>query len=210
MKCPDDSAGTQMKCPKCKSIVDIPAEADHAGDSLGDYELVRKVGEGGMGSVYEAIQTKLGRKVALKILPRKFTEDDRFLGRFRREARSAAMLNHPNIIQVYDIDVDSGTHFFSMEYVDGETLLQRMKRTGKLSPREAIEIIEKVADALGYAHDESIIHRDIKPENIMLSDKGRVKLADLGLAKQVDDADSNVTQSGAAVGTPYYMAPEQA
>ncbi|MDP6506340.1 MAG: protein kinase, partial [Planctomycetota bacterium] len=207
LKAPDDSAGKAVKCPRCKTVVKVSEDAQPILDTLGGYELQRKLGEGGMGAVYEAVQVRLGRKVALKVLPRRFTDDEVFLERFHREARSAAALNHPNVIQVYDIDDDAGSHFFSMEYVDGESLQERLDREGRIPVEEALEITERVVDALSYAHGHSIIHRDIKPDNIMLGSDGRVKLADLGLAKKVDDEDSNITQTGASMGTPYYMSP---
>jgi len=177
---------------------------------LGDYQLVRKLGQGGMGAVYEAVQTKLDRKVALKVLPQKFTNDPTFLERFQREAKAAAALNHPNIIQVYDIGEARGTHFFAMELVDGESAQDRLDREGKLPLEWALHIVRGTAEALRYAHQHQIIHRDIKPDNIMLTKDGHVKLADLGLAKKIGGDTLGVTQTGAGMGTPYYMAPEQA
>ena len=212
MSCPDETAGQQVSCPKCGAAFQVPAQqaaSSASGQRLGEYQLVRKVGQGGMGAVYEAIQTKLNRQVALKILPKKSTQDRAFLERFYREAQAAAALNHPNIVQVYDIAEDKGYHFFAMEFVEGENLLQRVKRDGKLPADEALAIAEQVAKGLRFAQQRSIIHRDIKPDNIMVTRDGQVKLADLGLAKSTED-DKGVTQTGAGLGTPYYMAPEQA
>jgi serine/threonine protein kinase len=183
--------------------------ADKSAQELGGYRIVRKLGEGGMGLVYEAIQPKLKRKVALKTLLSKWVENSDFLTRFYREAQSAAALNHPNIVQIYDIGDEGGTHFFAMEFVDGESVHARLKRAGKIPVNEALNIAEAVAVGLRHAHAQGVIHRDIKPDNIMVSHSGEVKLADLGLAKQMDE-DLNVTQTGAGIGTPYYMAPEQA
>ena len=177
---------------------------------LGDYQLVRKLGQGGMGAVYEAVQTKLDRKVALKVLAQKLTSDSTFLERFQREAKAAAALNHPNIVQVYDIGEDRGIHFFAMELVDGESVQDRLKREGKLPLDWSLHIVRSVAEALRFAGEHQIIHRDIKPDNIMLTKGGHVKLADLGLAKKLGGDTVGVTQTGAGMGTPYYMAPEQA
>jgi serine/threonine-protein kinase len=161
-----------------------------------------------MGAVYEAVQEALGRRVALKVLSQKLVENPTALARFQREARAAAAMNHPNIIQVYDIGEDQGYHYFAMEFVDGETLLGRLQREGRLPWQDALAIGEGVAKALQYAHQHSFIHRDIKPENIMVSRDGTIKLADLGLAKNVEDQ-HGVTATGTGLGTPYYMAPEQ-
>ena len=211
LQCPDEHAGKVVQCPACGMQMQVPAAAPESTgpQTLGDYQLVRKIGQGGMGAVYEALQVRLNRTVALKILPAKSTQDRGFLERFYREAQAAAALNHPNIIQVYDIAEDQGHHFFAMELVDGENLMERLKRGGAIPSEEALEIIEQVAVGLQFAHQRSIIHRDIKPDNIMLSRDGQVKLADLGLAKSTED-DKGITQTGAGLGTPYYMAPEQA
>ena len=210
LKCPDDAAGSSVNCPSCRTENSVPKDAAVTMGVLGGYELQGRIGEGGMGVVYEAIQTNLGRKVALKVLSHKFSGDEVFLGRFQREARSAAALNHPNVVQVFDIGQEGVCHFFSMEFVEGETVLDRMKREEKIPLNEALQIVECVAEALSDASKDSIIHRDIKPENIMLSTKGRIKLADLGLAKNVEEEDQSMTQTGTSLGTPYYMSPEQA
>ena len=228
LDCPDEHAGTTVKCSACGTQLKAPhpgplpeGEGASVGrgqpspkaqgtQMLGDYRLLRKLGEGGMGAVYEAEHLKLERHVALKVLPQKFTNDPAFLERFQREAKSAAALNHTNIIQLYDIGEDRGHHFFGMEFVDGESAQDRLDREGKLSLEWALHIVRGVAEALRYAHQHGIIHRDIKPDNIMLTKDGHVKLADLGLAKKMGDVTSGVTQTGAGMGTPYYMAPEQA
>ena len=212
LDCPDEHAGKTVKCPACGTALQVPTsgQASAKPQMLGDYQLVRKLGQGGMGAVYEAVQTKLDRKVALKVLPQKFTSDSTFLERFQREAKAAAALNHPNIIQVHDIGKAGGIHFFAMELVDGESAQDRLKREGKLALEWALHIVRGAAEALRYAHQHQIIHRDIKPDNIMLTKEGQVKLADLGLAKKVGGDTVGVTQTGAGMGTPYYMAPEQA
>jgi serine/threonine protein kinase len=187
----------------------VDFDDDNLPADLGDFRVIKIIGEGGMGTVYEAVQTKLDRRVALKVLARRLAKDPTFLERFHREAKAAAAINHPNLVQVYDIGEDGGAHFFAMEYVEGENLSQRIKRDGRLDVPEALEIIEKVADALQEAHAQSIIHRDVKPENILITTGGRVKLADLGLAKILAE-DTSVTMTGVGMGSPFYMAPEQA
>lgn len=217
MACSDEHAGKQVQCPQCGSVNHVPARPGAAAPSapaygmrMGHYRLVRKIGEGGMGSVFEAIQDGLNRKVALKVLPTRLLSDAAYLERFQREARAAAGLNHPNIVTVYDIGQDRGHHFFSMEYVDGESLQKRLEREGKIPLQEALSIIIRIADALDYAWKHGkMIHRDIKPDNILLTKEKHVKLADLGLAKSTQE-ETGVTTTDTAIGSPAYMAPEQA
>jgi cytochrome c-type biogenesis protein CcmH/NrfG/predicted Ser/Thr protein kinase len=194
-------------------------------------EILELIGKGGMGAVYKARQPGLDRLVALKILPPRTGNDPGFAERFTREARALAKLSHPNIVGVYDFGQVSGAgvapasgaaptpggtqptpslHYFLMEYVDGPNLRQ-VERASKLSPREALQIIPQICEALQYAHDEGIVHRDIKPENVLLDKKGRVKIADFGLAKILgrEPQDFRLTGAGQVMGTPNYMAPEQ-
>ena len=186
-------------------------------------EILEPIGQGGMGAVYKARQPALDRFVALKILAPRSGGDLDFAGRFSREARALARLSHPNIVAVYDFgqiaNVPSGANpsapdarplsYFIIEYVDGANLRQ-VERAGKLNPREALEIIPQICAALQFAHDEGIVHRDIKPENVLLDKKGRVKIADFGLAKILgQDADVRLTGARDVMGTPHYMAPEQ-
>ena len=173
-------------------------------------EILELLGQGGMGAVYKARQPGLDRLVALKVLPPGIGYDAAFAERFKREARSLARLNHPNIVAVYDFGEAAGLYYFVMEYVDGVNLRQ-MERAERLAPREALGIVVQVCEALQFAHDEGIIHRDIKPENILLDKKGRVKIADFGLAKLLAKAptDFTLTQPEQRMGTPAYMAPEQ-
>jgi len=173
-------------------------------------EIVELIGQGGMGFVYRARQPKLDRDVALKILPQAFAGDPAFAERFAREGRLLARLNHPNIVSVYDFGQANGFFYLLMEFVDGVNLRQAM-RASRFTPGQALTIVPKVCEALQYAHDEGVLHRDIKPENILLDTKGRVKIADFGIAKMVgaDQPASGITASGAALGTPHYMAPEQ-
>jgi hypothetical protein len=192
-----------------------PAPAEEApdayvGTTIGGYEIVRKLGEGGMGAVYEARQVSLDRSVALKILPRNLASNTGFITRFKRESMAAAKLNHTNIVQVYDVGQEQGTYFFAMEFVEGKTLHDIMVEEGRLDPSTAAGYIIQAARGLEYAHRKNLIHRDIKPENIMVNEEGVAKVADLGLARHMTEEQFSVTATGAAIGTPYYMAPEQA
>jgi serine/threonine protein kinase len=174
-------------------------------------EGIELVGQGGMGAVYKARQKQLDRMVALKILPDARAESGAFAERFMREARSLAKLNHTNIVTVYDFGhTESGLYYFIMEFVEG-TNLRDVIEAGKLSPPEALAIIPQICEALQFAHQEGIVHRDIKPENILIDKKGRVKIADFGIAKLLDNPDDQftLTQAGHKMGTPHYMAPEQ-
>ncbi|MCK6470497.1 MAG: serine/threonine protein kinase [Planctomycetes bacterium] len=180
-----------------------------AGKRVGDYELLAKLGEGGMGAVYRARDTSMDRIVALKVLGQGLTGNPKFVERFRREAKATGLLNHPNIVAAYGAGEADGAHYLAMEFVDGESLRQRLKKVGKFPEREALEIVRKCAAGLGHAHENNLIHRDIKPDNVLLGKKGEVKIVDLGLAKAVDD-DQRLTKTGTAIGTPHYISPEQA
>ncbi|MCF7973994.1 MAG: serine/threonine protein kinase, partial [Phycisphaerae bacterium] len=174
-------------------------------------EILRLLGQGGMGAVYEARQTHLDRSVALKILPPHIGQTKAFSERFLREARSLARLNHARIVSIYDFGLtDNNLYYFVMEFVDGMDL-RRMIQTRQLSVSDILGIVPQICEALAYAHQEGVVHRDIKPENILLDKKGQVKIADFGLAKLVDRsaAVSTLTQVGQMMGTPQYMAPEQ-
>ncbi len=186
-------------------------DAEMVGRHVGGCVIRRKIASGGMGTVYEAEQINLGRTVALKVLADDLAEDEVFVRRFLLEARAAAELNHTNIIHINDAGQDAGIFYYTMEYIEGENLSQLLRRRKRISIAEALDITAQVADALDHAHRKDIIHRDIKPENIMLTPEGRVKLADLGLAKKVmGETHTTITQAGSILGTPYYMAPEQA
>jgi serine/threonine protein kinase len=185
-------------------------------------EILELVGRGGMGAVYKARQKELDRIVALKILPPDVGERPGFAERFAREAKALARLNHPGIVTIYDFGRADGLFYFLMEFVDGVNLRQLL-HAGRLAPREALAIVPQICDALQYAHDQGIVHRDIKPENILLDRKGRVKVADFGLARlmgveaeppaatsgQPASASVSLTEAGKVMGTPQYMAPEQ-
>src|SRR5262249_32719661 len=173
-------------------------------------EILEMLGQGGMGAVYKARQPGLDRLVALKILPPEAVRDPAFAERFNREARALAKLNHPNIVSVYDSGKAGDLYYFVMEFIDGVNLRQLL-RTGHLLPREALQIVPQICDALQFAHDEGIVHRDIKPENILLDKRGRVKIADFGIAKLLGAKPAEFTLTGPwqVMGTAHYMAPEQ-
>ena len=184
-------------------------ERDLSGAQLGEYRLVRKIAVGGMGEVYEAVQLKLDRRVAVKLLSEELSREQEFLARFEREAKSAAALNHPNVVQVYDYGCAEGQYYFVMELVDGVDLSMHVKEHGKLPIADALNYFEQAVTALKFAARHAIIHRDVKPANLMLTTDGRVKVADLGLAKKLTD-DSEVTMTGVGMGSPHFLAPEQA
>ena len=175
---------------------------------FGDYELLEEIARGGMGVVYKARQRGLNRVVALKmILSGQFAgEED--IQRFHAEAQSAANLDHPGIVPVFQVGEIGGQHFFSMGFVDGPSLGQKL-REGVYAPREAAVVVREVAEAIAYAHDRKVIHRDLKPSNILIGTDGRARVTDFGLAKSVEGG-SGVTVSGQILGTPSYMPPEQA
>ena len=180
------------------------------GQIFGEFEILGKLGEGGMGAVYKARQTSLKRLVALKTLQGSLASDGEFIARFQREAIAAASLNHPNLVQVYSAGETAGLHWFAMEFVEGESAQARVKRKERLAPAEAVAIGIHIATALEYGWRKAqLIHRDIKPDNIFLSTDGEVKLGDLGLAKSVNETQS-LTMTGSAMGTPHYVSPEQA
>jgi serine/threonine protein kinase len=173
-------------------------------------EILEHLGQGGMGVVYKARQRHLNRLVAVKILPPSVGDEPAFAERFTREAQALAQLNHPNIVQVYDFGRTEEFFYFVMEYVDGVNL-RVLIRDGQLAPEQALDIVPQICDALQFAHDEGIVHRDIKPENILVDKRGRVKIADFGLAKLLGRApeELSLTGTGQLMGTLGYMAPEQ-
>jgi len=215
----------QGLCPKCLMKVALGSEAGNpdapkeripavAPAELARHfpqlEIVELLGQGGMGAVYKARQRNLDRWIALKVLPPHSASDPGFAERFNREARALARLSHPSIVAVYDFGQANGLHYVIMEYVDGLNLRQ-LEQAGKLPPREALQIIPQICEALQFAHDEGIVHRDIKPENVLLDKKGRVKIADFGLARILGREPESFRLTGAKdlMGTPHYMAPEQ-
>ena len=184
-----------------------------SGATLGSYKILSSLGVGGMGEVYRATDMKLGRDVAIKVLPAEMARDRERLARFQREARAVASVNHPHIVTLYSVEEYDGVPFLTMEYVSGESLDRRIP-PGGLPASQMIKIARAVAEALVAAHEKGIIHRDLKPANIMIAGEGRVKVLDFGLAKDIggtrtDDATLDQTQVGSIVGTPAYMSPEQ-
>ncbi|HEV3443903.1 MAG TPA: serine/threonine-protein kinase, partial [Gemmataceae bacterium] len=198
----------EAEAPGLRGRFVAPAPAELA-SRFPDLEIIELLGQGGMGAVYKARQKKLDRLVALKIMPPDSASDPAFAERFAREARALARLNHPSIVGVHDYGQVDGLYHFIMEYVDGLNLRQLMQ--GKpIDPALALQIVPQICDALQYAHDENVVHRDIKPENILIDKRGRVKIADFGLAKLVGRAPAfTLTASQQIMGTPHYMAPEQ-
>ncbi len=179
----------------------------------GRYRLQRLIATGGMGQVWEAVDSRLGRRVAVKVLKQEFSQDPEFIERFRAEARTTAMLNHPGIAAVHDygesqLDGEGRTAYLVMELVNGEPLNSVLKRTGRLSLRHALDMLEQTGRALQVAHSAGLVHRDVKPGNILITPTGQVKITDFGIAKAVDAAP--VTQTGMVMGTAQYIAPEQA
>ena len=172
------------------------------------YEIIRSIGEGGMANVYLALDTILNRKVAVKILRGDLSEDEKFVRRFQREAISASSLNNPNIVEVYDVGEDNGKYFIVMEYVQGLTLKQLIKKRGSLTLPEVVDIMLQLTSAVAHAHASYIIHRDIKPQNVIILEDGRVKIMDFGIAVALNSGE--LTQTNSVMGTVYYIPPEQA
>jgi serine/threonine protein kinase len=197
-----------------------PPTLDEIAKRFPQFEILECLGRGGMGVVYKARQPKLNRIVALKILAPERVAEPKFAERFQREAQALALLNHPNIVTVYDFGEADGLYYLMMEFVDGMSL-RRLLEVGRIAAREALAIVPQICDALQYAHDQGIVHRDIKPENILLDRRGRVKVADFGLAKIVGagaeaagagsgaGGTPGLTEADRVMGTPQYMAPEQ-
>jgi eukaryotic-like serine/threonine-protein kinase len=174
----------------------------------GRYELVKRIGEGGMGAVFEATDVELGRKVALKVIKPEFAEDPGVLRRFKQELVLARQVTHRNVIRIFDFGAADGVRFITMEYVEGRHLASILRERRKLPPAEAVALIKQICDGLIAAHAEGVVHRDLKPSNIMIDAQGRALIMDFGIARSVES--STLTRTGALVGTPVYMSPEQA
>ena len=179
------------------------------GQKINDrYEIIKSIGEGGMANVYLGYDTILDRNVAIKVLRGDLANDEKFVRRFQREALSASSLAHPNIVEMYDVGEDDGTYYIVMEYVDGKTLKQLLKKRGTLTLSEAIDIMSQLTDGMAHAHDSYIIHRDLKPQNIMIKDDGQIKITDFGIAMALNS--TQLTQTNSVMGSVHYLPPEQA
>ena len=172
------------------------------------YEIIRSIGEGGMANVYLGYDTILDRNVAIKVLRGDLSNDEKFVRRFQREALSASSLSHPNIVEMYDVGEDDGVYYIVMEYIEGQTLKQLLKKRGKLTLSEAIDIMLQLTDGMAHAHDSYIIHRDLKPQNIMIKDDGQIKITDFGIAMALNS--TQLTQTNSVMGSVHYLPPEQA
>jgi serine/threonine-protein kinase len=184
-------------------------EESRGAKEIPGYRIIRKLGSGAMAHVFMAQQLSLDRTVAVKILPSSFSENPEYVERFYKEGKAAAKLNHPNIVQAFDVGEAGGYHYFVMEYVEGHTLHDELVNHKVFSEAEALRVIIQIARALDHAHKQGLIHRDVKPKNIMATKSGDVKLADMGLARVADDAKAAQAEAGRAFGTPYYISPEQ-
>ena len=199
--------GTECRCGHCSEVVSVPLSRVATGAVIADFHILEELGRGGMGVVYLTHQITLDRPAALKILAEQYAGDPAFVVDFIKEARAAAKLNHPHIVQAYAVGEDEGIYFFAMEHIDGETMKDYMRREGVVKVEFALEVIQQIAESLDYAWKEQrLIHRDIKPDNIMLTKKNRAKLADLGLARIAGDNDD--ADSDEVMGTPQYISPE--
>ncbi len=184
-------------------------ESKNAANQIPGYKVMGKLGSGAMAVVYKAKQISLDRIVAIKVLPKRFSEKPDYISRFFKEGKIAAKLNHNNIVQAIDVGEAGGLYYFVMEYVEGKTLYDDLSKGKIFNEKECLEIVIQLAHALNHAHDHGMIHRDVKPKNIMINTEGVVKLADMGLARETSDIKAAKHEEGKAFGTPYYIAPEQ-
>jgi len=194
---------------QAERLKDDIKESKAAVKHIPGYKIIGKLGAGAMAVVYKGKQLSLDRMVAIKVLPKRFSENPEYVERFYKEGQAAGKLNHPNIVQAIDVGEAGGYHYFVMEYVEGKTISDDLTDGKVFSESEALDIIIQVAHALAHAHACNLIHRDVKPKNIMISTNGTVKLADMGLARATTDIEAAQSEAGKAYGTPYYIAPEQ-
>ena len=179
------------------------------GQKINDrYEIIRSIGEGGMANVYLGYDTILDRNVAIKILRGDLSNDEKFVRRFQREALSASSLAHPNIVEMYDVGEDNGLYYIVMEFIDGKTIKQLLKKRGSLTISEAIDIMLQLTDGMTHAHESYIIHRDLKPQNVMIKSDGQIKITDFGIAMALNS--TQLTQTNSVMGSVHYLPPEQA
>lgn len=203
------------RCPACLFRLALSRPLDLASSNqaspqstFGDYEFLEPIGRGGMGVVWKARQRRLNRVVALKLMLSGRHAEEEEVKRFIGEARSAATLQHPNVVAIHEVGEHEGQHFFSMDFIDGKSLSEIIRRT-PLPPQRAARYVQAIAAAIHYAHGKGILHRDLKPQNVLIDATDQPRITDFGLAKQIE-VDSDLTQSGAILGTPSYMPPEQA
>ncbi len=216
---PATLVGKRVACPHCRRPIDIRADTGSddklVGKELGGCRLQRRLGAGAIGVVYQAEQVSIGRPVAIKMLSSKAAGDPKVVQRFQRESKLCAQMQHPNVVSVYDCGFERGVHYLVMEFVEGQTLAGMLDESERIPWTKAARLILQVARGLEHAHGMGIIHRDIKPANILVGIDGTAKLADLGLAKQLEDEGSmgesplGLTMQGVALGSPAYMPPEQ-
>lgn len=173
------------------------------------YQILSKLGAGAMAAVFKARQISLDRIVAIKVLPKRMSENKEFVDRFYKEGKAAAKLNHPNIVGAVDVGEANGFHYFVMEYVEGQTVYDKLERGERYDEKEALKLVIQTCQALAHAHKAGFIHRDVKPKNIMITKNGDAKLADMGLARETSDLEAAEREMGKAYGTPYYISPEQ-
>lgn len=195
---------TPRQLARLKQMIDADRQQQIPG-----YKVLGKLGAGAMATVFKAKQVSLDRMVAIKVLPKKYSSSPQFIERFYAEGRSAAQLNHPNIVQAYDVGKAGDLYYFVMEFVDGRTVYDDIVKHKRISEAEAIDIVIQIADALQHAHEKGLVHRDVKPKNIMITKEGVAKLADMGLARAISDKEAAEAEQGKAFGTPYYISPEQ-
>src|SRR4030043_1589555 len=234
-KCQSENPDTARFCSNCATALTQPGQPPALTKTLespayvlskgsivaGKYRIIDEIGRGGMGVVYEAEDTKLARRVAIKVLPEVFTQDPERLARFEREARVLASLNHPNIAAIYGVEEADSRRFLVLELVEGENLANRLSR-GPLLLEDTLEVCRQIAEGLGGAHEKGIIHRDLKPANVKITPEGKVKILDFGLAKALHDQTSaidisksptitaDMTEPGVILGPAPHMSPEQA
>ena len=199
---------TAAQLKRLKRSIEATIEATRT-QQIPGYRILGKLGSGAMATVVKAVQLSLDRTVAIKVLPRKLSENADYVEMFYKEGKAAAKLNHANIVQAYDVGESGGYHYFVMEYVEGHTLFDELAKGEVFEEDHAVGVIIQVARALEHAHRQNLIHRDVKPKNIIIDTSGRVKLADMGLARRTNDPEAAQAEAGRAFGTPYYISPEQ-
>ena len=200
----DEGVVTSRQIARLKKAI----EESH-GQQIPGYRIMSKLGSGGMATVFKAVQLSLDRVVAVKVLPRRLSENAEYVERFYKEGKAAAKLNHPNIVQAFDVGEAAGYHYFVMEHVEGHTLYDELDAGRVFNETDALKVIVQIALALEHAHSQGLIHRDVKPKNIMITKDGLAKLADMGLARVAADSEAAEAEAGRAYGTPHYISPEQ-